>query len=66
MKIKNVSPFGDLDLPLIGRVVAAGEVFEVSDEDGALLVEQPAHWKHSKPVAVKKSVAPTVESGETK
>lgn len=29
-KIKNVSPYGDLDVPLLGRVVAAGEVVEVS------------------------------------
>jgi hypothetical protein len=44
MKIKNVSPMGDLDVPLIGRVVAAGETFEVADEDGALLVDQPYHF----------------------
>lgn len=45
MKIKNVSPFGDLDLPLIGRVVAYGEEFEVSDDIGAQLVDQEANWE---------------------
>jgi hypothetical protein len=50
-KFKNVSSSGDLDLPLIGRVVKAGEVFEVSSEQAALLAEQPAIW------------APAVEKG---
>lgn len=45
MKFRNVSPAGDLDLPLIGRVVAHGEVFEVSDEDGQSLVGQDANWE---------------------
>lgn len=50
-KFKNVSSSGDLELPLVGRVVEAGEVFEVSDEQGLLLVDQPALW------------APIVEKG---
>lgn len=29
-KFKNVSPLGALDLPLVGRVVDAGEVLEVT------------------------------------
>jgi hypothetical protein len=45
MKIKNVSPLGDLDLPLIGRVVAHGEVFEVSDGEAESLVGQPTNWQ---------------------
>lgn len=44
MKIRNVSPSGDLELPAIGRDVAAGEVIEVTAELGALLVEQPGNW----------------------
>lgn len=28
--LKNVSPYGDLDVALLGRVVAAGEEFEVT------------------------------------
>jgi hypothetical protein len=43
-KIKNVSPLGDLDLPLIGRVVKSGEVFDVTDEQAVVLLEQPTNW----------------------
>ena len=43
-KIKNVSPSGDLVLPLIGRVVKAGEVFDVTDEQAVVLLEQPTNW----------------------
>lgn len=39
-KIKNVSPFGDLDIPLLGRVVGAGSVVEVTDEQAAVLLLQ--------------------------
>lgn len=44
MKIRNVSPLGDLFLPAIGRDVASDEVFEVTPEIGASLLEQPANW----------------------
>jgi len=44
-KFRNVSSLGDLDLPLIGRVVRAGEVFDATEEQSALLVEQPALWQ---------------------
>jgi hypothetical protein len=44
MKIRNVSPIGDLDFPMLGRIVAAGEVIEVPDEVGAALLDQPANW----------------------
>lgn len=39
-KIKNVSPFGDLDIPLLGRVVEAGQTVEVTDEQAAILLLQ--------------------------
>jgi hypothetical protein len=32
VRIKNINPLGDVEDLLIGRVVAAGEVVEVSDE----------------------------------
>lgn len=38
MHIKNISPYGDLDIPNLGRIVAAGEVVEVTQEQGELLV----------------------------
>ena len=44
-KIVNVSPLGDLDVPALRRVVAAGEVVEVDDDDiAANLLEQSANW----------------------
>lgn len=41
MKFKNVSPLGDLDVPVLRRVVAAGEVFEVPETLGSVLATQP-------------------------
>lgn len=43
-KITNVSPFGDLDVPLLGLIVAAGETVDVTDEQAAVLLDQPFHW----------------------
>ena len=39
MRIRNVSPLGALDLPLIGRILDPGEEFEVPDEVGQRLLE---------------------------
>lgn len=46
MKVKNVSPVGDLDVAIAGSyaTVPLGEVIEVSAELGASLLEQPANW----------------------
>lgn len=57
MQFTNVSPQGDLDLPLIGRVIRAGETFDATPEQAALLVKQPDLWK---PVVTK-----TTEKGES-
>lgn len=60
MKIKNVSPLGDLDLPLIGRVVEYGEEFEVSDDIGEQIVAQETNWEWvDRPKEPKKPAAPT-------
>lgn len=45
MQIRNVSRFGDLDVPILGRVVAHGEVVEVTAEQGAALTAQPDNWQ---------------------
>lgn len=37
MEIKNVSPLGDLDVTLLGRVVMAGEVIDVTEEQAVEL-----------------------------
>lgn len=47
--IKNVSPVGDLDLPLVNRqgdnCIKAGEEFDVTDEQAALLLDQPDNFQ---------------------
>lgn len=45
VKIKNVSPFGDLDIPLLGRIVAAGEIVEVTEEEAGILLRQEANYQ---------------------
>lgn len=37
MKIRNVSPLGEIEVLLLGRVVAAGEVVDVTAEQAAEL-----------------------------
>lgn len=44
-KVTNISPQGALELPLIGRVIEAGETFDVTPEQAALLAEQPDVWQ---------------------
>ncbi len=43
MRVRNVCPLGAVEVA--GRVVEAGEVFEVSDEIGASLLRQPANFQ---------------------
>ena len=43
-KFKNVSPFGDLEVPVLGRVISAGEVFEVPADLAAGFAEQSNNW----------------------
>lgn len=43
--LKNVSPYGPLDVPLLGRVVDRGEVFEVTDEQAERLTPQAENYK---------------------
>jgi len=46
LRFKNVSPLGDLEVPALGRVVAAGEEFEVDDfEFGVALHWQPGNFQ---------------------
>jgi hypothetical protein len=44
VKIKNVSPFGELDVPLLRRIVERDEVIEVDEEHAKLLLTQPFHY----------------------
>lgn len=43
VKVKNVSPFGDLEAPFVG-LLGFGEVVDVADEHAALLLVQPFHY----------------------
>lgn len=45
MQLRNTNPLGAVDLPLIRRTLEAGEVFEVSDEVGAALLEQVGNYE---------------------
>ena len=45
MQFKNISSSGDLELPLVRRVIAAGETFEVTEEQAELLAAQPDVWQ---------------------
>jgi hypothetical protein len=44
-KIKNVSPFGDLDVPLLGRIFEAGTILDVTDEQAEVLLRQEDNFK---------------------
>lgn len=43
-KIRNTSPRGALDVPLLGRVVDAGEVTEVTADQAQRLLPQSDNW----------------------
>ena len=44
-KFKNVSPLGALELPLVGRVVEAGEVVDVPADRAVFLAGQVETWE---------------------
>lgn len=43
MKVRNINPLGAVEV--LGRLVGAGEVFDVSDAQGARLLEQPDNYQ---------------------
>ena len=47
MKIRNTSPRGALDVPLLGLVVEAGEVVDVAPAHAARLLKQVDNWQKS-------------------
>ena len=51
MKFKNVSPLGDLEVPVLGRVVKAGDTFDVPADLVESFAAQSDVWE---PVTVKK------------
>lgn len=45
MKLRNVSPLGDLDIPLMRRTIEHGEEFEATADQAANLLLQPANFE---------------------
>ncbi len=43
--LRNINPLGEVDLPLIGRTLAAGEEFEVPDSVAEVLLEQVGNYE---------------------
>jgi hypothetical protein len=44
-KLKNVSPRGALDVPLLRRVIDAGETVDVTEDQARVLLLQPANYE---------------------
>lgn len=44
-KIRNVSPYGDLDVPLLGFVVERGATVDVTNDVADRLLEQADNWQ---------------------
>ena len=44
VQLKNINPLGAVDLPLIGRTLEAGEVFDVPDKVGNALLKQVGNY----------------------
>lgn len=47
--LRNINPLGEVELPLVGRVLAAGEEFEVPAEVAERLLEQVGNYEAVKP-----------------
>lgn len=43
--LRNINPIGDIDLPILGRTIRAGEEFEVANEVAAVLLEQVGNYE---------------------
>lgn len=63
MYLKNTNPLGEIDLPLIGKTLAPGEVFVVSDELGAALLEQVGNYEITDAPPVADVVTDTAPAG---
>ena len=62
MRIRNVSKFGDLDVPLLGTVVLAGKTVEVTAPQARRLLEQPTNWAPVVPPKTTKAAKTTTTS----
>jgi hypothetical protein len=44
-KVKNISPFGDLDVPLLGQIFPAGAILDLPDEQAEVLLRQTDNFQ---------------------
>jgi hypothetical protein len=44
-KLKNISPLGTIDVPLLRRVLDAGETVDVTADQARVLLLQPANYE---------------------
>jgi hypothetical protein len=45
VRLRNINPLGQVDLPLIGRRLEPGEEFDIDDERGSALLEQVGNYE---------------------
>ena len=57
--LRNINPLGAVDLPLLGRTLAAVEEFDVPADVAAALLEQTGNYE---PVPPKKSASKVKEA----
>ena len=60
-RLVNINPIGAVELPLIGRVIEAGEEFEVPDDAAAVLLEQVDNYRAADGDAVTTDAAPAAD-----
>lgn len=63
-KLKNISPLGALDVPLLRRVVDAGEVFETTEEQARVLLLQPDNYQPADKAAKTLAAALTAQQDD--
>lgn len=44
-RLRNINPLGEVYVPILGRALTAGEVFEVTPEEAELLLLQASNWE---------------------
>jgi hypothetical protein len=57
-QFKNISPLGALDIPALGRIVQAGEVFDVPADLADYIAGQPKNFEPYKPPKQTKATPP--------
>lgn len=44
-KLRHINPYGACEVPLLGRVLDAGEEFDCTDEQAAVLLAQETNYE---------------------